>query len=280
MPHNIPLLIQRLPGFDEQTLVLTHVAMLQSVNRATSPGAIKALFVSLNLPPPANVPQHLGSLRADGLTTRPSQGRWAVTPEGVEKIRRLMEGIGDEQLTLAVQQTGEPSFADASHYLVPAHWAPGMFRVGIARFLEGHPFDSNVFGMSRYPDESDEPNAVRSALRVCREACAGHHLEFHLASDRSVVDALLPNIAAGMWASKFGILFLEDLAGEGLNYNAIFEAGGMIVTGRRCLILKDRTVTRVPTDIVGNIYKSVDLGDTQSVQAAVHEWITADLELN
>jgi hypothetical protein len=279
MAANIPLLIQRLPGFDEQTLVLAHLALQQSGDKAANPGAIKALFISLNLPVPKNISQHLAGLRAADMVMQPSSGRWAVTPEGVEEIRRLMEGVGDEELSLAAQQTGEPSFAGTSHHLIPAEWAPGTFRVGIARFLEGHPFESNVFGMSRYPDEKEESDPVRQALTVCRGVCAAHKMEFHLASDRSVVDSLLANIAASMWASKFGILLLEDLEGNGLNYNAIFEAGGMIVTGRRCLILKDESVAKVPTDIVGNIYKSVDLRDPDSVTAAVRGWITNDLAL-
>lgn len=277
MAASVPLLIQRLPGFDEQTLVLTHVAMLQSGEMAATPMSVRSTYISLRLPVPTNPSQHLAALRDQELLMQPSSGLWAVTPEGVEEIRRLMEGVGDEELSQSAQQPNEPSFADASHHLIPAEWAPGTFRLGVARFLEGHPFDSNVFGMSRYPDEKQESDPVRQALTVCRDVCAAHKLEFHLASDRSVVDSLLTNIAASMWASKFGILLLEDLEGRGLNYNAIFEAGGMIVTGRRCLIIKDDTVDKVPTDLVGNIYKSVDLRDPHSVTAAVRAWITEDL---
>jgi hypothetical protein len=47
----------------------------------------------------------------------------------------------------------------------------------------------------------------------------------------------------------------------------------MLITGRRCLLLKDaKTVQHMPTDLVGHIYQSVDLGDPPSVRGAVRDW--------
>lgn len=210
---------------------------------------------------------------------QPSSALWSVTPEGVEQIRRLMEGVTDDELTSLGTQPEDPSFGDAPHYLVPFWWAPAKFQEGIARFLYGYPFEKNVFGMSRFPRKDQESDLVLAALDTCRAICGQHALEFHLASDRAVIDDLLGNVVAGMWACRYGILVLEDRLEKGLNYNAIFEAGAMIATGRRCLLLKDSSVENVPTDLVGQIYKSVDFDDLGSVEMAVTEWITADLGL-
>ena len=57
------------------------------------------------------------------------------------------------------------------------------------------------------------------------------------------------------------------------------EVGAMLVTGRRCLLLKDTSVEKMPTDLVGQIYKPVDLEDPETVTAAVEDWLTADLRL-
>lgn len=64
-----------------------------------------------------------------------------------------------------------------------------------------------------------------------------------------------------------------------MNYNLAIEVGGMLTMGRRCLLLKDRSISRMPTDLVGMIYKSIDLDDPQSVEDAIHKWIRDDLSL-
>jgi len=66
-----------------------------------------------------------------------------------------------------------------------------------------------------------------------------------------------------MWACRYGIAFFENTHDNGLNYNLTIEVGGMLLSGRRCALLKDQTVPAMPTDLVGQIYKSVDLVELQ-----------------
>jgi len=151
----------------------------------------------------------------------------------------------------------------------------------LQKFLAAHPFDRNVFGMTRFPDEDDEsePDPVKPALQAARAVCELHGLEFHLASDRAMDDDLWTNIAAHMWASRYGIAFFEDRRNRGINYNLTIEVGSMLIAGRRCALLKDRTIPRMPTDLVGRIYKSVDLDAPDSVTLALHAWARDDLGL-
>jgi hypothetical protein len=64
-----------------------------------------------------------------------------------------------------------------------------------------------------------------------------------------------------------------------LNYNVMTDLGAMLMTGRRCALLKDETSPALPTDLVGQIYKSIDLDDIISVGAKVHSWAAEDLNL-
>lgn len=82
-----------------------------------------------------------------------------------------------------------------------------------------------------------------------------------------------------MWASNYGIAFFEDRRGRGMNYNLVIEVGAMLMAGRRCLLLKDSSIDKMPTDLVGHIYKAVDLDDPATVTGAVHEWASKDLAL-
>lgn len=82
-----------------------------------------------------------------------------------------------------------------------------------------------------------------------------------------------------MWGSRYGIAFFEDRRDKGVNYNLTIEVGSMLMAGRRCALLKDRTIPKLPTDLVGRIYKPVDLDDVTTVASALHAWARDDLTL-
>jgi hypothetical protein len=66
---------------------------------------------------------------------------------------------------------------------------------------------------------------------------------------------------------------------RGMNYNLTIEVGSMLMTGRRCALLKDRSIERLPTDLIGRIRKDIDLDDLGTVSKAIHTWIRDDLGL-
>jgi hypothetical protein len=53
----------------------------------------------------------------------------------------------------------------------------------------------------------------------------------------------------------------------------------MLMTGRRCALLKDKDTPDMPTDFVGHIYKPVDFDDLDGVSGALHLWAAEDLGL-
>jgi len=91
-------------------------------------------------------------------------------------------------------------------------------------------------------------------------------------------DTLWANVVTYMWASKYAIVLVDSADGV-LNSNVLIEIGGMLMTGRRCAILRDKTVPAMPSDLVGHIYKSVDLSDHGSNVDVIHQWICDDLGL-
>jgi hypothetical protein len=135
--------------------------------------------------------------------------------------------------------------------------------------------------MTRFPDQQDEEigDPIAPAIEAVKAACEAHGLEFHLASDRAIVDELWSNVAAHMWACKYGIAFFEDRRSKGLNYNLTIEVGSMLITGRRCALLKDVSIKRMPTDLVGQIYKAVDMKVRDDVAKVVHVWLRDDIDV-
>lgn len=272
MSSALALQIQRLGGFTDQVLAMAHVAQLRSSRASTTPAAVKNTFLSLRIPPPSNVSEYLNRLARNRLVVRVGPSEWALTPLGLEAIRTLMLGVSDGELAAMVGWSpSEATFAEAKHHLIPPELAPAAFQKGIARFLQGHPFDRNVFGITRFPRSADDP--VATAIEVSRSMCASAGLEFHIASDQSVDDLLYGNVAAAMWACRYGIAIFEDRVGEGLKYNVAIEVGGMLVTGRRCLLMRDNTIKDMPSDLGGHIYQEVDISCPSEIKDVLGQWL-------
>jgi hypothetical protein len=230
----------------------------------------------------------MATLERAGLLTRgPGRGSvWRVTPLGRARLLEMFDEGDLPALVATLDAESHTELGGYSHPVVPVSLAPPELTAPRRDFLARHTFDTNVFAMTRFPvpkDEDAESQAdgdpVAPALAVAREACERHGLELHLASDRAMSDDLWSNVAAHMWASKYGIAFFEDRADKGLNYNMTIEVGSMLMTGRRSALLKDVSIERMPTDLVGRIYKEIDLDDPGSVAGAVEDWIVNDLGL-
>jgi len=277
--NSVALRIQR-SSRPDQVLVLGHLAQLRSASHRFAPRNVAALYDELVITPPSNISSVLALLERDGFLARKAgTGEvWAVSPAGRERLLE-QELEGDLPTLLAeIEVGGATLLGGMVHPLLPPRLAPPELAHPLKAFLEEHPFETNVFGMTRFPTE-DDIDPVGRALITAREVCAQHGLEFHLASDRAIVDNLWSNISGHMWASKYGLAFFEDRGDRGINYNMTIEVGSMLMAGRRCALLKEDSIQAMPTDLVGHIYKAVNLDDSTSIADALHIWIRDDLDL-
>lgn len=274
----VGLRIQGLP-LGDRTLVLSHLASLRAEDQRFAAQDVDGLFSEVAVPGPAKTSNVLASLERNQLLTRTSgRGRvWRITPKGAARIQSLVSDMDlavllSEAKSQGTQLGGEP------HSVVPPTLSPPGLTPVLRTFLEEFPFETNVFGMTRFASaDPDLDDPVASAVEVAREACSSHGLTFHLASDRALVDDLWGNVAAHMWACHYGVAFFEDRVGRGLNYNLSIEVGAMLMAGRRCALLRDSSIESMPTDLVGHIYRGLDLGDPSQVALNVHQWIASDL---
>lgn len=279
---SVALRLQQLP-FPDQVVVLGRLAEARAEPGRFGPTALDTLFDSFGLPRPAKVSNVLLRLERAGLVARlrDQKGAWRLTPAGRERSTAIVSDL-DLAVLIAEAASERPgTFAHTLHPLIPPALAPPELLAPLRAFLTAHPFDLNVFGMTRFPDEQDdaEPDPIAHAIETARSVCADHGLEFHLASDRMIVDDLWANVAAHMWACRYGIGFFEDRRARGINYNLTIEVGGMLVMGRRLALLRDRSIERLPTDLVGKIYKSLDLDDQDATAETIHVWLKDDLQL-
>lgn len=240
------------------------------------------LYEALRIPAP-QISGNLSHLESEELLT--SRGarhnhEWALTPEGRNQAGALIEAIDESALAAEEATAPGATFFHALHTVLAPTFAPARYTAGIARLHDGYPFERNVFCMTRLPDEAEPlPDPIAATVNRLREVADDHGLVLHVAVDRQLHDELLTNVGAYMWGSQYGLGLLEDRVGKGLNYNVIAELGSMLMTGRRCALLKDSTAPNLPTNFTGQIYKSVDLDDVDGVAAEAHHWFGEDLSL-
>jgi hypothetical protein len=272
----------RVQGLDDanRALTIARLAAGRANKGEFTAHELDDLFRALGLPAPSKAGNAIASMkRREWVRPGTARGSWKMTPVGRATADSLLSGMDLAALEAEAVAGNGSLLGGTVHAVVPPSLAPPKLLNPLRGFLDSHPFETNVFAMTRFPDGGSKTDPVRESIEVAREVCKAHGLELHLASDRAMDDELWTNVAAHMWASRYGIAFFEDRVGRGLNYNLTIEVGSMLMTGRRCALLKDSTVAKLPTDFVGQIYKDIDLDDISSTQNAIHIWIRDDLSL-
>lgn len=257
--------------------MLGQLAGLRRGTKRFAVADVGALAKAFRIPALGNVSSSLGRLRDAGFVVRLDGAQpWAVTPLGERRVGEVLEALPLARIEAELADTPGAEVGEAPHRLIPASLAPPRWNDAIRRLLDRYPFETNVFCMTRFPAEIDE-DPLAPLIPELRALFLAHGLTLHLASDRQSDDEIFGNVAAHMWACQYGIGLLEDRAGRGLNYNVVIELGAMLITGRRCALLKDVTCPPLPTDFVGHIYKSVDLSSRRQLLDKTSEWIEHDL---
>jgi len=120
--------------------------------------------------------------------------------------------------------------------------------------------NQNVFVMMHYRSDSH----FKEIEDCIRESLSEYALVARLAKDRAIVDDLWENIVLYMKHSRFGIALFEDIDEREFNPNISLELGYMYALGKRCLLLKEKRMPRLPTDIYGRIYRDFDVLNLRS----------------
>lgn len=221
--------------------------------------------------------------RDELVVKRRSPRGWAVTPRGRTRAGALVGSLDAAAIEAQLAIGAGAELGNVRHTLIPPVVAPAKWQAGINRMLERFDFDHNVFCMTRFPAPTDDPthylDPVAGVIAAVKESLSGHGLTLHLASDRKIDDDLYGNVAAHMWACRYGVALFEQRIHPHLNHNLVIEVGSMLMTGRRCELLRDDTVESMPTDFIGQIYTPVSFDDLDGISKAVHHWAAEDLGL-
>jgi hypothetical protein len=137
-------------------------------------------------------------------------------------------------------------------------------------------FEKNVFIMIRFRQDSvfrELEDTIRSTLTL-------YGLTARLAKDVEFSDEIWTNVRAYMENSKYGIAIFEEIDVHDYNPNISMELGYLYALDRKCLLLKDKRMLKLPADISGKQYKDFDTYDiAHSVGLRIKEWCEFTLGL-
>lgn len=274
---SVGLRLQNLDARD-QVLALSRLAETRSPQGRFSVADVDELFDHIGLPPPPRTRDTVTALVHGELVTRDRRASRPrinkLTPKGRNRAQNL---ASDMDLRAVLLETGQliGAVADTPHPEIPPSLAPPDLILPLCRFVDDFPFESNVFGMTRFPgkDDKNKLDPIAPAIEAARTACSAHGLNFHLASDQQIMPEVWDNVAAHMWGSRYGVAFFEKRTKRGLNHNLTIEVGGCLTLGRKLALLRDKSVEQMPSDLTGHIYHPVDLDDTAQVRSEINGWL-------
>jgi hypothetical protein len=95
-----------------------------------------------------------------------------------------------------------------------------------------------------------------------------------LARDKEYHEDLYPNIQTYMHGCGFGIAVFERIESDDFNPNVSLEVGYLMGLKKMVLLLKDKTLQTLHTDLVGKLYRSFDpLHPDKTIGSEVERWL-------
>jgi hypothetical protein len=162
------------------------------------------------------------------------------------------------QLSKEGQETSQPQIAN-------------HIQESLNRFGEDYPDPARVaFIMMRFgdsPPHFEIENVIKATLRK-------HGFTGVLARDRQYHDDLFSNIQTYLHGCGFGISVFERIEKDDFNPNISLEVGYMLALNKQVLLLKDKSLKALQTDLVGKLYRPFNVHDVaNSMPAMVESWL-------
>ncbi|MBS4034086.1 MAG: hypothetical protein KGZ85_06450 [Ignavibacterium sp.] len=148
---------------------------------------------------------------------------------------------------------------------------PAEISVGIEKFKNEFPSNQKTaFIIMRF----ENTKVYNQILECIKTTLAKHDITALRADDKQYLDDLFPNIKVFMHGCNFGIALIDRIADENFNPNVSLEVGYMLGLGKDVLLLKDKTLKSLQTDLTGKLYKEFDTTDVEtSLPQQINKWL-------
>jgi hypothetical protein len=142
---------------------------------------------------------------------------------------------------------------------------------GLEKFRIDHPSGTRTaFVIMQFGGTRLHGNMVQ----CIKDTLNNHGIVALRADDKEYMDDLFPNIKVYMHGCDFGIAVFDRTTEDEFNPNVSLEVGYMLGMGKNVLLLKDKTLKSLPTDLTGKLYKEFDTTEIESTMPQqIERWL-------
>jgi hypothetical protein len=130
---------------------------------------------------------------------------------------------------------------------------PLEIRDSLAAFKTDHP-EPTAFIMMQFTQSAPHNQIVATI----KSNLAEHGITALRADDHQYHDDVFPNVKTYMHGCDFGVAVFERIADEVFNPNVSLEVGYMLALGKPICYIKDKSLKRLPTDLISKLYREFD----------------------
>lgn len=143
---------------------------------------------------------------------------------------------------------------------------------GLEKFQQDYPAGKKTafiimqFGSTKL--HSDIVDCIKKTLKK-------YNITALRSDDKEYMDDLFPNVKVYMHACDFGIAVFDRITEDDFNPNVTLEVGYMLGLGKNVLLLKDKTLKSLSTDMTGRLYKQFDTTDVlKTMPEQIEKWLS------
>ena len=153
----------------------------------------------------------------------------------------------------------------------PIDAAPSHVKDGLLSFFADHPdYSKNCFLIMPFRDV----RPLTEAQLAIRTLLAAQGLKVLRADDFVYSENVFTNIEVYMYGCRFAVSVLERSLSDQHNANVALEIGYMLGMKKDVCLLKERTVTTLPSDLQGRLYSEFDMFSVvPSIEASLGRWL-------
>jgi hypothetical protein len=153
----------------------------------------------------------------------------------------------------------------------PVEAAPASVRASVLRLFQDYPdYNNNCFLIMSF-----SPTKFHSKIhQVLKNTFEKFQINLLRADERSYSDDLLGNIETYLHGCSFAVAVFERLESEVYNPNVSFEVGYLYALKKPICLLKERTMLRLHSDLMGKLYVEFDIQDIEgTLPSRLENWL-------
>jgi len=143
---------------------------------------------------------------------------------------------------------------------------------GLERFRRDYPSGTKTaFIIMQFGNTKPHSELVE----LIKKEFSKHNITALRADDKEYMDDLFSNIKTYMYGCDFGVAIFERISEDNFNPNVSLEVGYMMGMEKQVLLLKDKTLNSLHTDLAGKLYKPFDIFDIEaSLAPQISKWLS------